>query len=60
MSFPQQSRSDLAAAEANERRRELDKRPFTDGSRDSGRGVSTKSTGIASKFRAWLRGLLPR
>ncbi len=60
MSFPQQSRSDLAAAEANERRRELDKQPHTDGSRDSGRGVSTQTVGIVSKFRAWVRGLLAR
>jgi hypothetical protein len=60
MSFPQQSRSDLAAAEANERRRELDKQPFAGGSRDSGHGVSAQNAGMVSKFRAWLRGLLPK
>ena len=60
MSFPQQSRSDLAAAEANERRRELDKRAYTDGSRDSRRGATTQGDGVASKFRAWLRRLMPR
>jgi hypothetical protein len=59
MSFPQQSRSDIAAAEANQRRRELDKRAYVDGSRDAGRGVSPQ-TGLVGKFRAWLRGLLPR
>jgi hypothetical protein len=60
MSFPQQSRSDMAAAEANERRRELDKRPYTDGSRNSGDGASTQGNGIGSKVRAWLRRLMPR
>ena len=59
MSFPQQSRSNLAAAEANQRRRELDKQPYAGGRRDSAHGSGAKSEGIGSKFRAWLRGLLP-
>lgn len=60
MSFPQQSRSNLAAAEANERRRELDKQPYADGSRHSGDRVSTQRNGVGGKFRAWLRRLMPR
>jgi hypothetical protein len=60
MSFPQQSRSDLAAAEANERRRELDKRPYADGGRGSGHGVGTQGNGVGSKFRAWLRRFMPQ
>ena len=60
MSFPQQSTSEMAAAEANERRRELHKRPYSDGSRESGQRVSTQREGIGGKFRAWLRRLMPQ
>jgi hypothetical protein len=55
VSLPQQSRSDLAAAEANERRRELDKRPYAGGDRGSGHGAGTQGNGAGSRFRAWLR-----
>ena len=60
MSFPQQSRSDIAAAEANQRRRGLDQRANADSGRDPGRGVSPHRDGVVGKLRAWLRGLLPR
>ena len=60
MSFPQQSRSDMAAAEADQKRRDMDQQVHADSGRHPGRGVSPPRDGVLGKLRAWVRGLLPR
>jgi hypothetical protein len=60
MSFPQQSRSDMAAAEADRRRRDLNERA---NSEDRSRLVERSQparNGVFGRFRAWVRGRLPR
>ena len=60
MTFSQQSRSDIAAAEDDERRRHAHDAPQFHGNRDPESGNSPHRKGVVAKLRAWARGLLSR
>ncbi len=59
MSFSQQSGSDRAAAEADERRRQLGERATRLSSRPRS-DHATSSGAVIAKFRAWVRRTLAR
>lgn len=60
MSFSQQSRSDIAAAEADQNRRRANEHSHFQDTRDPQSGISPRSEGFVSKLRAWARRLLSR
>ena len=60
MSFSQQSRSDIAAAEADERRRRANEAPQFHDNRDPEGGDSPRRKGVIAKLRAWARSLFSR
>jgi hypothetical protein len=59
MSFPQQSRSDLAAAEAESKRKQLGERRVLS-SNLSTTDTAGPSSGVVARFRGWLRRALAR
>jgi hypothetical protein len=59
MSFPQQSRSDLAAAEAETRRKQLGERSVNSSNR-SATDTTRPSGGVIARLRAWVRRALAR
>lgn len=59
MSFSQQSRSDLAAGEAEARRKQLAEGSVSSSSRPSTE-VTSPSGGVIARFRAWVRRALAR
>jgi hypothetical protein len=52
MSFPQQSRSDMAAAVADERRKQLQESASTV---RPGASASEHNSGVIARMRSWLR-----
>lgn len=58
MSFPQQSRSDLAAAEADARRKQLNESTSTSPHRIG--ASSANSSGVVARLLGWFRRLFAR
>jgi hypothetical protein len=59
MSFPQQSRSDMAALEADQRRRDLDAHAQTHPN-EASLDRSPQTPGLGAKLRAWIHALFRR
>lgn len=59
MSFSQQSRSDLAAAEAESRRKQLAERSVGSSNRPA-TDTTSPADGVIARFRAWVRRALAR
>lgn len=59
MSFSQQSRSDLAAAEAESKRKELANRTLSSSTRPA-TDTTSPPNGLIARFRGWVRRALAR